>query len=197
MAVIVCFRAYVEGHEFTIITDHASLKWRISNSDLSSRVARWVLALQKYQFRIFHRKRSLNVVSDVLSRIKDEEVAATERRPGIMVDLNSEHFKSKDYLELIEQIEANQGKFKDLKTEAGYVYRRAEHCTGSVINDVYDWKLWVSKDLIADILYRAHDDPLSSHGGIHMLDHREDTIIVFLARFSTGCERLCELLRSV
>jgi len=70
------FRAYVEGMEFTIITDHASLKWLMSNHDLNSRLARWALALQRYNFKIEHRKGSLNVVPDSLSRINEDVIAA-------------------------------------------------------------------------------------------------------------------------
>jgi len=57
LAAIICvkrFRAYVEGHEFTIITDHASLKWLMSQTDLHSRLARWALKLQAFNFKIEH-----------------------------------------------------------------------------------------------------------------------------------------------
>ncbi|KAH8393897.1 hypothetical protein KR215_006108, partial [Drosophila sulfurigaster] len=93
------FRAYVEGLEFKIITDHASLKWLMSNHDLNSRLARWALALQKYRFKIEHRKGTLNVVPDSLSRVNEEVVAAIDLQEGFLVDLNSEHFKSLEYVE--------------------------------------------------------------------------------------------------
>jgi hypothetical protein len=44
------FRAYMEGHDLTIITDHASLKWLMPNHDLNSRLARWALTLQRFKF---------------------------------------------------------------------------------------------------------------------------------------------------
>ncbi|KAH8234084.1 hypothetical protein KR038_001292, partial [Drosophila bunnanda] len=93
------FRAYVEGHKFKIITDHASLKWLMSNHDLNSRLARWALALQRYHFEIEHRKGSLNVVPDSLSRVNEDVVAAIDLREGFLVDLNSDHFKSVEYTE--------------------------------------------------------------------------------------------------
>jgi len=63
----------VNGQDFTIITDHASLKWLMSQSDLSSRLARWALKLQAYQFKIEQRRGKLIAVPGVLSRDHDCE----------------------------------------------------------------------------------------------------------------------------
>jgi len=63
------FRPYVESMPFTIITDHASLKWLMSLKDLDGRLAHWSLKLQIYDFVIEHRKGSENVVADILSRM--------------------------------------------------------------------------------------------------------------------------------
>lgn len=161
------FRAYVEGHEFTIITDHASLKWLMSNHDLNSRLARWALALQRFKFEIKHRKGSLNVVPDFLSRLNEDEVAAIDIEEGLLIDLNSEHFKSTEYKEWVCKVQANNANFPDLKTEGGYVYRRAEHLTGERTHDEYAWKLWVPKELVSLVISRAHNSPMASHGGIH------------------------------
>jgi hypothetical protein len=68
------FREYVVGLEFTVITDHASLKWLMGQTDLNGRLARWALKLQGYNFQIQHRRGNLNVVPDTLSRIFPENV---------------------------------------------------------------------------------------------------------------------------
>jgi len=68
------FRAYVNGMPFKVITDHASLKWLMSQKDLSGRLARWSLKLQAFDFTIEHRKGSLNVVPDALSRVHMDEL---------------------------------------------------------------------------------------------------------------------------
>lgn len=161
------FRAYVEGHDFTIITDHASLKWLMSNHDLNSRLARWALTLQRFKFKIEHRKGSLNVVPDSLSRVNEDELAAIDIKEGLLVDLNSEHFKSIEYTDWVRNVQANSAYFPDLKTEDGYVYRRSEHLTGEQTHDEYAWKLWIPKQLVQEVISQAHNSPLASHGGMH------------------------------
>jgi len=161
------FRAYVEGHSFQIVTDHASLKWLMANRDLNSRLGRWAIALQPFKFRIDHRKGSLNVVPDSLSRVNENELAAIDLQDGLLVDVDSSHFKSAGYKGLVDSVRANEANFPDLKVDSGYLYRKAEHLTGETLHDEYAWKLWVPKEMIPEVLVRAHDSPLCSHGGIH------------------------------
>lgn len=61
------FRQYIEGHEFKVVTDHASLKWFMGQRDLGGRLARWALQLQGMNFSIEHRRGKDNVVADALS----------------------------------------------------------------------------------------------------------------------------------
>ncbi|KAH8340321.1 hypothetical protein KR059_012384, partial [Drosophila kikkawai] len=101
LAAIVCikrFRPYIEGHEFTVITDHASLKWLMSQTDLHSRLARWALKLQGLNFKIEHRSGRLNVVPDALSRVNEAELASIDSSHGLLVDLQSPHFRSEEYV---------------------------------------------------------------------------------------------------
>ncbi|KAH8241672.1 hypothetical protein KR032_006895, partial [Drosophila birchii] len=126
LAAIVCvnrFRAYVEGQEFTVITDHASLKWLMSQTDLNSRLARWALKLQGFNFKIEHRSGRLNVVPDALSRVNEEDLAALDSSLGI--DLESPAFKTAEYLALVEQVRVNQHSLPDLKVEDGRLYKRS------------------------------------------------------------------------
>ena len=64
------FRVYRLGTEFILPTDHAALS-AIFNSPLIStrRVAKWLLALQIYRFRMTHIKGQENVAAEKLSRI--------------------------------------------------------------------------------------------------------------------------------
>ncbi|XP_044572730.1 uncharacterized protein LOC6503773 isoform X1 [Drosophila ananassae] len=161
------FRPYVEGQDFTIITDHASLKWLMGQSDLSSRLARWALKLQGFKFKIEHRRGSLNVVPDALSRVNEDEIASIDASHGLLVDVASEHFQGPEYLSLVDSVRANSAKLPDLKVVDNLVYRRSEHATGEPLHDVYIWKLWVPLQLVGKVLKNAHDHPLAAHGGVH------------------------------
>ena len=97
------FRAHVEGMPFKVVTDHASLKWLMSQKDLSGRLARWSLKLQAFDFSIEHRKGSANVVPDVLCMHADEIVTSTTISNS-HADLMSSEFLSTEYVNLREHM---------------------------------------------------------------------------------------------
>ena len=65
------FSHYVKGVTFTIVTDCRALLF-LQNNPLNSRVARWVLRLQEYDFKIIHKAGARHVVPDTLSRQPNE-----------------------------------------------------------------------------------------------------------------------------
>ncbi|GBP97703.1 Retrovirus-related Pol polyprotein from transposon 297 [Eumeta japonica] len=101
LAAVVCvkrFRPYIEGSHFRIITDHSSLKWLMTQKDLSGRLARWSLKLQGFDFRMEHRKGTQNIVPDALSRFDIDSVEVSQNFEEI--ELDSEEFNSSEYNEL-------------------------------------------------------------------------------------------------
>lgn len=46
------FLPYIELLTFSVITDHSSLKWLMSQIDVSGRLAKWSLNMQGYSFEI-------------------------------------------------------------------------------------------------------------------------------------------------
>lgn len=61
------FRPYIEGYNFTVVSDCAALKWLYKLDNPSGRLARWSLDLQQYNFQVVYRKGALNKVPDALS----------------------------------------------------------------------------------------------------------------------------------
>lgn len=137
------FRPYVEMMKFTVITDHASLKWLMNLKDLSGRLARWSLQLQAYNFEIEHRKGKDNVVADMLSRLPAVEEMLQDDQ---VFELQTEEFESEEYKELIDNIRENQEKLPDLEIRDGMIFKRDKIEVDTTIGEV-QWKLWVPESL--------------------------------------------------
>ena len=69
-AVSMCiqFRSYLRGTKFTLHTDHKSLVWLHRFKDTEGMMARWLHALQQFQFSIVHRAGRDHSNADGLSR---------------------------------------------------------------------------------------------------------------------------------
>ena len=49
------FRPYLHGNKFTIYTDHQALVWLEKHKDEKSKLMRWFLRLQEYDFEIVYK----------------------------------------------------------------------------------------------------------------------------------------------
>ena len=68
------FRPYLWGRRFRVVTDHAALKWLHNMSgtqegDPQSRLNRWVIKLQEYDFYVEHKPGKSHVDCDAISRL--------------------------------------------------------------------------------------------------------------------------------
>ena len=63
------FRSYLRGAKFTLRTDHKSLAWLHRFKDTEGMMARWLHALQQFQFSIVHRAGKYHGNADGLSKI--------------------------------------------------------------------------------------------------------------------------------
>lgn len=134
----------------------------MSQKDLSGRLARWSLKLTPFNFKIEHRKGSLNTVPDCLSRSFIDEINI---HPA-PVDLNSKEFKSPEYQTLLKYIQENQTKLPDSKTENGFAYKRVKFRSADIIHDNQVWRLWLPEGLRKEVTSNLHNPPNSSHGGV-------------------------------
>lgn len=149
------FRPYIEGFDFIIITDHASLQWLMRQSDLTGRLARWSLKLQGFSFKIEYRKGKDNIVPDALSRTFSVDELTTSLSE---LSLDDVAFKNPSYLNLLKTVQENVGK-TNLVDQNGKVYIR----TASSQNQ---FRLFVPDDLIPNLLEIHHNAPTAGHLGV-------------------------------
>ena len=68
VAMYIQFRSYLRGAKFTLRTDHKSLVWLHRLKDMEGMMARWLHALQQFQFSIVHRPGRDHGIADAVCR---------------------------------------------------------------------------------------------------------------------------------
>ena len=147
------FRPYVEGSKFRVITDHHSLLWLKNLKNPSGRLCRWAISLSQYDFDVEHRKGSLNVVADALSRINLEIIEVPET------------VKDNWYNSLRSKIKAFPESYPLFRVDGQRIFRLVHQKDFSGTNE-NEWKLVLPKELRRSALSECHDDPTSAHLGI-------------------------------
>ena len=74
------FEPYLYGRQFKVQTDHSPLKQLRQLAPANSRLTRWSLKLQEYQFEVETVPGRDNVEADYLSRMAEEETETDSRR---------------------------------------------------------------------------------------------------------------------
>lgn len=137
------FRCYLEGTQFTLVTDSSALtfimrsKWRTS-----SRLSRWSIELQQYDMVLKHRKGRENIVPDALSR--SIEVSELVLNDGW-------------YARLLASVKNDPENHIDFKVEGNNLYKLVSS-QSDVLDYAFDWKLCVPESKRADILIKEHDN---------------------------------------
>ncbi|CAB0040495.1 unnamed protein product, partial [Trichogramma brassicae] len=87
------FQSYIEGHEFTLVTDHASLRWLCNLRNPTGRLSRWAVKLQGHKYKVFHNngKRHWTTCPGTLLRVSPTARVTAEE---INKDHNAIHLNS-------------------------------------------------------------------------------------------------------
>lgn len=96
------FRPYLFGVKFNIITDHKPLEWLFSLKEPNSKLVRWRLKLEEYDYRIHYKKGKLNTNADALSRVEINAVDTEDNCSVIVNTGNVEDIENRN-LELTEE----------------------------------------------------------------------------------------------
>lgn len=145
------FRGYVEGTDFTVITDCASLTWLHNLREPTGRLARWCMRLAQFSFDVKHRPGAKNVVPDALSRISLLESHQT--------------IPDQWYSDMIGKVREFPDKYPDFKVKNDVLFKHMPSPLPFVSN-LPEWKMVVPTANRDSIMRQFHDDPSAAHLGI-------------------------------
>uniref|UniRef100_A0A8C2F2M0 Gypsy retrotransposon integrase-like protein 1 n=1 Tax=Cyprinus carpio TaxID=7962 RepID=A0A8C2F2M0_CYPCA len=166
-------RQYLEGRNFEVLTDHSALTWLFNQPKPSSRLTRWALRLQGFNFTVKYRKGSCNVVPDALSRgIPGQEVVSQlpyvnpQNQTLIYLSAGMGLGKLKSWINLYSLYGNQLSNLTPIKKRIAYVvqndylFRRVpdkqQGCTSQLV---------IPASLREVFLQFAHSNPLSGHLG--------------------------------
>nr|GFA66399.1 reverse transcriptase domain-containing protein [Tanacetum cinerariifolium] len=65
------FRSYLIMNKSIVYTDHSALKYLFAKKDAKARLLRWILLLQKFDFKVIDTRGAENYAADHLSRLEN------------------------------------------------------------------------------------------------------------------------------
>lgn len=154
-------RPYLEGTQFTVVTDHHSLVWLNNLKDPSGRLCRWAVKLQQHSFDIVHRKGREHLVPDCLSRSVEVTDAIQEQQ-----EPDREPTTDTWYLSMTEKIRLAPRKYPQWRYTNGQLFKYVTTKIPELAEEQDAWKLVIPKDRRAKIIKLHHDVPTSGHSGV-------------------------------
>ena len=147
------FWPYLEGYKFVAITDHSALTWLRNRKEPTGRLARWVLEMQQWDFKIIHKKGALNHVPDALSSdLEGSEVASF----SITVDAW--------YAKRLAEVRGRPEKFPQWRVDDEMLYKyTSDRLLDPITNCEECWRLVVPVDHRERVLRDAHREASSGH----------------------------------
>lgn len=101
------FRPYLFGRKFTIVTDHKPLQWLFNLKEPNSRLVRWRLKLEEYDYNIIYKKGKNNTNADALSRVELNAIDDNDETSSLAVEVDNDQLID-DLVQLMKEGEKNQ-----------------------------------------------------------------------------------------
>jgi hypothetical protein len=171
------WRHYLIGHRCEIYSDHKSLKYIFTQSDLNLRQRRWLELIKDYDLGINYHPRKANVVADTLSRKKYCNATFAGRMPSELRReikyLNLGMVNEAKVMEVEPTLEAKirEGQLEDAKLKE--IWQLIQDNKTSDFSEDSQGTLWLGKWICVpnlkpikeSILREAHDLAYSIHPG--------------------------------
>jgi hypothetical protein len=151
------WRPFLLGKPFKVYTDHRSLVYFKSQTNLNQRQLRWQEKAADYDMEILYKPGKENHVADALSRIQINILCPIPQRK-IQDEIRKAYRKDKTLKELRKTIQGG-GESVRFRIENGLLYYR---------NDEYsDWRLCLPRSqLREDIIHDNHNARVAGHPGL-------------------------------
>lgn len=158
LAALEHWRCYLENDKmFTVYTDHSALKWFLSLSNPTGRLARWGVRLSSFNFEIKHRRGKDNVVPDALSRIVP--IADVNVSSAPVTDTKDDW-----YLNIFNGCQESSISFPNYRVEGHVLFRYMKN--KNVLTSEFDWKEVIPREQREQTLALCHSEPTAGHFGV-------------------------------
>lgn len=137
------FHTFVDRLPFTIVTDCEALAQTLKKRDMNPRIAKWALVLEKYDYRIQHRKGERMAHVDALSRMP---IVAAIEASGVDVNVQITQSRDANIRAIREKLES--GEWPGYVLEDGLVFR---------LNKTKRRQLMVPDEMIANVIRLVHE----------------------------------------
>ncbi|GBG86664.1 hypothetical protein CBR_g41726 [Chara braunii] len=121
------WKHYLLGRHFKVYSDHQTLQWIQTQSELSPTLTRWLHDIDVYSFELKHKKGCYNRVADALSRHPEFLtclVGSYDLQRKLKEDLVEHTARDPDLSPILEQLKADPNSQPDFHECKGLVFRR-------------------------------------------------------------------------